>query len=137
MLLVEDVSFAVAPIWETLHIRRLCQYRLALVIILLDYFLLRNDLEVLVRVSRRGAQVHSVWVDDLGLLLQVERLTVLHYYSFFEFISKVLLIPRSKRSWIRIPDKLVRASRSPAALVPLNGVTLNGVRLVKLIRNAE
>lgn len=72
MLLVENVTLTVAPIREILHIGRLSEYRLAIIIILLNLFFLRNHFEVLVSLSCRRAQVHSVWINNFGLFLQVE-----------------------------------------------------------------
>ena len=72
MFLVENITLTVAPIWEILHVRRLGEYRFAIVIVLLNYFLLGNNLEVLVSLRCRRAQVHSVRIDNFGLFLQVE-----------------------------------------------------------------
>lgn len=77
MLLVEDVTLAIAPIRETLHIVRLCQYRLPFIVILLNYLLLRNNLEILIRVRRRRSQVHPVRIDDFCLFLEIKRLSIL------------------------------------------------------------
>jgi len=72
MLLVENITLTVPPIWEILHIGRLSKYGLAFIIILLNLFFLGNDLEVFVRLRRRSAQVHSVWIDNFGLFLEVK-----------------------------------------------------------------
>ena len=93
MLLVEDVTLTIAPVGETLHIVRLCQYRLPFIVILLNYLLLGNNLEILIRIRCCRSQVHPVRIDDFCLFLEIKRLSILHYDCFLQFVAEILLIP--------------------------------------------
>ena len=92
MLFVENIALTIFPIRKVLHVRRLGQYWLSIVIILLNLFLLWNDLEIFVCIRRSGAHVHPMWINDLGLFFKIEGLPIFEDNCLLKFVTVVFLV---------------------------------------------
>ena len=92
---MEDVILPIFPIREALLVATLSDDRLPLVVSHLDRLLLGLDFEVLVRIIAGGTCVHLVGVDDLGLLLEVEGLTLLQDDGVLQLVREIFLVSRA------------------------------------------
>ena len=92
MLLVEDVLLAVVPVWVAGHVTRsLLDWLWNILQLLVLWQIVDGSLLSESDLVRRG-QVHSVGVDNLGLLLQVECLLVTLDLSISQLAIVILTV---------------------------------------------
>ena len=131
VLLVEDIILAVIPIgeWSTIRTRLLDRPRWLNNLIHFtrgSFSFLSAELSFI-----RCGKVHSVWIDNLALLFQIESLFMRLDLSLHQFAVIILAIVREERFWIRIFNKSISAAGHPCALTLVASWQLINYKMIR------